>query len=78
MNWIAIEELIPAGVIEENGHYTPDLRATTLGQWQPPEPGLKLDRPHIAKFELSPIRNNPSAQVDGIARLRGITAPLIA
>ena len=76
-NWIVIEELISAGMIEQHGHYAPDLRATALRQRQPAEPGPKLDRPHVTKFELSPGRNDPSAQVDRIAHLRGIAAPRV-
>ena len=30
MNRIAIEQFISAGMVEQNGHHTPDLRATTL------------------------------------------------
>jgi hypothetical protein len=31
-NWIGIEELISASMIEQNGHHAPDLRATALRQ----------------------------------------------
>ena len=74
---VAVKQLIPAGVIEENRHQVSDLRAAALGQRQTTKPGLDFHRSDLEKLICSPMGNNPSLQTGMIGPFSRITAPSI-
>jgi len=74
---VAVKQLIPAGVIEENRHQVSDLRAAALGQRQTIKPRLDFHGSDLEKLMVSPMRNNPSLQIGMIGSFSRITAPCI-
>jgi len=74
---VAVKQLIPAGVIEENRHQVSDFRAAALGQRQTTKPRLDFHRSDLEKLMFSPMRNNPSFQIGMIGPFGGISAPCI-
>src|ERR1700761_2056937 len=65
-------------MVKQNRHYVSDLRATALCQWQSTQPRFNFYGSDIVKFAPSPLRNNPSTNVNGITSLCGIATPRIA
>src|SRR6266403_4149514 len=74
---VAVKQLIPAGVIEENRHQVSDLCAAALGQRQTMKPRLDFHGSDLEKLMFSPMRNNPSLQIGMIGPFSPITAPCI-
>jgi hypothetical protein len=75
MDWIAVKQLIAAGMIEENGYQVSNLGATALRQRQVSKPRLNLYCSDLSQFILSPVRTNPSVQICLIRFLGCVTAP---
>ena len=42
IDWIAVKQLVSAGVVKENGHQIPDFCATAFRKGQSTKPGLNL------------------------------------
>src|SRR5260370_150095 len=55
--------LVPAGVVEENGHQISDFGTTALRQRQTSKPRLDLYCSDLGQFVLPPVRKNPAGQV---------------
>jgi hypothetical protein len=53
-NGIAIEQLMPPGVIEEYRHQVPDFGARASPSRQIAEPSLDLNRAHFTEAKISP------------------------
>jgi hypothetical protein len=70
-----IEELISAGMIEEDRHQV--LGTTAFRQVQSTKPRFDLNSLHIPEFVLAPLWNNPTAQIDRIAILGGVASPSV-
>jgi hypothetical protein len=75
MDWIAVEQLVSAGVVEQDGHQISNLGATALRQRQASKPTFNLYCSDLSQFVLSPVRTNPSVQICLVGFLRRVTAP---
>jgi hypothetical protein len=75
VDWIAVKQLVPAGVIKQDGHQIPNLGATTLCQRQTSKPRFNLYCPDLSQFVVSPLWADPSVQICLIGFLRCVTAP---
>jgi len=63
MDWIAVEQLISASVIEKHGHQISNCGATALRQRQPSKPRFNLYCSDLSQCVLLPVRTNPSVQI---------------
>lgn len=75
MDWIAVKQLVPAGVIKQNGQQVSNLGATTLCQGQASKPRFNLYCSDLSQFVVSPVWTDPSVQICLIGFLRCVTAP---
>src|SRR6267378_1582997 len=63
VDWIAVEQFVPAGVVEKNGHQISDFGATTFRQRQASKPRLNLYCSDLSQFVVPPVRKNPAVQI---------------
>jgi hypothetical protein len=76
-DWITVEQLVSAGMIEKNGHQIADFRAAAFRQRQASEPRFNLDGSDLSQFEMPPLRKNPASQVRSVSFLGCVAAPSV-
>jgi hypothetical protein len=77
VDWIAVKQLVSAGMIEKHGHQISNLGATALRQRQASKPTFNLYCSDLSQFIVPPARTNPSVQICLVRFLRRVTAPSV-
>jgi len=63
LNRVAVVEIVPTGVVEQNAHHVPDLATGSRCPFQIFKPQLHLNGLDIREEAASPTRNNPLVKV---------------
>ena len=77
VDWIAVEQLVSAGVIEKNGHEISDFGATAFYQRQASKPRFDAYCSDLSQFILPPVRKNPAVKIGSVSLFGGIAAPRV-
>ena len=69
-DWVSVEEIISACVVEQDAEDVTDLGGTRFGERQVSKPGLYFDRFDLLKTVVSPVWHDPVFQIAFVATLR--------